>query len=128
MTNPHHDGSTFLLEEGAVVRIPRSVVKYFVRAQKRRVKIEDTLVLQPRVARVRKEGNTGIFLDYRPQQGGLFNVFMPDGVKGGDELYVLWVDSNCACMVNAQQWKGLRGRLPKSSYEDRPRGECMVAD
>lgn len=122
---PHH--ANILLEEGKKVRIPGGVTKHFVKAQKRRRKPKDAAVFQPLIARVRREGNKISFMDDKPGRGGFFNIFMPEGVSGGDELYVLWVDPKCACMVTPEQWVDLRGKLPEQTeVEPSSRGESMV--
>ena len=98
--------------------MPAGVAEHFVKARKRHVCPADAVVFQPKVAQVRRDGDRVEFLTHKPSRGSYYKIFMPEGVQGADELYVLWVDPRCACMVTAAQYLDIKGKLPEPTSDD----------
>jgi hypothetical protein len=98
MPETHHSHLSFLLEVGTEITIPAGIVEHFVDAPEYDHEITHTPIVQPKVMRGCREGNTFSF-----DPDGQINVFVPGGLAEGDKVSVLWEDPEYACLVTDEQ-------------------------
>ncbi|PIY96445.1 MAG: hypothetical protein COY66_04095 [Candidatus Kerfeldbacteria bacterium CG_4_10_14_0_8_um_filter_42_10] len=88
--------SSFKLEAGAVITVPTGAERYF-HAAKSKTPCGDPPMVMPQVVRLQPNGEEFCFplVKQTSSQGRV--LFLPGGVKDGDQLKIIWSDPTCAC-------------------------------
>lgn len=87
----------FSINEGDVIVIPKGATKFFNDSDSGDKEANETPIL----ARLQetKEPDKFVFAMKKTEHGRI--LFLPKGLKAGNEVKVIWNDKNCACAHKA---------------------------
>ncbi len=82
----------FTVEEGDVITITAGALDYFAGSESKEDNSETPVVARLQAT---KEKSKYIFATSKTDKGRI--LFLPEGLKEGDKVKIVWSDSNCSC-------------------------------